>query len=297
MGRTVADPRSRRTPLVVVGIMLLVAGLAGFGVLWYAARHRLDDAIAGLARAPVGCDTVLDFDEGGKYILFIETAGRIDDVRGDCEFDSDFTWGGDDGDTPAAVLTLTNQDGDEIALSRTSGTSYHAGGAVGTAVRKVTIADGGDHILRVDSSDTDFAVAVGRDPNDGVGALRLGALLALLAGLLFGLLLVGLGSRKRTSPVTVERRWDQHNTGVAGWPASPPGFPAPPPTTGTSAAVGPASPPIARMPTAPLPMPPRMPPSTAPSTAPGAAPHRADEPTQLPTPTRWGPPPPPSPGR
>ncbi len=275
--------RERRVPLVAAGLAVAVIGLIVGGGLRFAAAQRLDDAVTGLARATVGCETVLDFDIDGEYIVFIETRGRIDDVRGDCDVADEFEWDGADDDTPSATLTLTDPNGEEMTLRRRGGLSYDSGGFAGTSVRSVVIDEGGDHTLRVVSDDDEFAVAVGRDPNDGVGALRFGAVLVGVTGLLGGLILVVVGLRRGRSSVAATWTWEAPPPMGAGWPSSPPGFPAPPPTTGTSAAVGPMMPPrtppavspASRPPTTPLPVPPLPSP-----------PHRPEPPST----TRWEPP-------
>ena len=78
----------KRRGRVVGGIVVLIVGIGGAIGLWLAANARLDAAVDGLARGPVGCDTVLDFDETGEYVVFIETKGAIGDSRGDCNADS-----------------------------------------------------------------------------------------------------------------------------------------------------------------------------------------------------------------
>ena len=51
-------------------------------------RRCYDDAVAGLAPAPIGCDTTLRFDETGTYTFYIETAGSIGPIDGDCSSDA-----------------------------------------------------------------------------------------------------------------------------------------------------------------------------------------------------------------
>ncbi len=278
-----------RTWLILAGVVVLVVGLAGAAGLWYAAGRRLDDAVAGLARAPVGCDTVLDFDTGGEFILFVETAGTIEGVRGDCNVSGDFEWDGAEGDVPSAVLALTNQDGDEVELSPNAGVSYDSAGSVGSSVRSVTIDETGDHTLRVESSDGMFAIAVGRDPNDGVDTLRRGALAIAVVGSLVGGVLLVLGARRghasaATAPGSATALSTTAPHGPPGWPSSPPGFPEPPPTTGATGAVGPTTAPPIRPPTGPLPVPPGSPATpVGPATPAGPATPRTPA-------EEWGPP-------
>ena len=40
---------------------------------------------AAFARAPVGCETTLDFDRSGEFVLYIETTGQVDGIGGDCD--------------------------------------------------------------------------------------------------------------------------------------------------------------------------------------------------------------------
>ena len=97
---------------LIAGIVVLVVGIVGAVGLWLGANARLDAAVDGLARGPVGCDTVLDFDETGDYVVFIETKGAIDDGRGDCDADTSVDWSSDE--LPAATVTITGPDGDEV---------------------------------------------------------------------------------------------------------------------------------------------------------------------------------------
>ncbi len=256
----------KRRGRVVGGIVVLIVGIGGAIGLWLAANARLDAAVDGLARGPVGCDTVLDFDETGEYVVFIETKGAIGDSRGDCNADSSVDW--TSAELPTATVTLSDPDGNELDIAQDDGIDYDAGGSQGSSIGTVTIEQGGDHLLRVESDDDGFYVSIGRNPNDGVALMRLGALALLVAGLVIGILLLVTGRRRDLPAPEPATTWVP--TGPApGWPASPPGFPAPPPTTGVSGVVvSPNSPPLQR-PGSSLPLPPR--------------PHE-DEPT------RWGPP-------
>src|SRR4051794_40207165 len=135
-----------RRPRVVGAILALVVGLVGAIALWVAADARLDAAVDGLARGPVGCDTVLDFDETGEYVVFIETKGSIGDSRGDCNADTTVDWTGDQ--LPSATVTLSDPDGDELDITQDDGIDYDTGGSKGSSIGTVTIAQAGDHLLR-----------------------------------------------------------------------------------------------------------------------------------------------------
>lgn len=282
---------SRRRQLVV-GAVVLVGCLVAGAVLWVIGGQRRDDAVADLARAPVGCDTTLDFDRAGEFLVFVETRGTLDDIAGDCGAPGPYDL---DGEEPEVRLTLRDADGVEVDLDPARGIEYDSGGYTGELERRVTIAEPGDHVLTVES-DTDavFAVAVGRDPNDGVTLLRWAALGAVIAGLLVGGLLLVLGSRRSGVSSGPEEPWRPDAGSDAGWPVGPPGFPPPPPTTGASAPGGrppwstsPPSPPTASPPSSLPVSPPPVSPPASPPDRPGGPPR--EPPTGEP-PSVWAPP-------
>ncbi len=269
----------RRGGLLAIGIVVLVVGLVGAIGLWIAAGNRLDDAVTGLARAPVGCDTTLDFSETGDFLLFVETQGEIEGVRGDCDVAGEYRVEGDE--PPSVLLSMVDPDGEEVELTARSGPDYDAAGFVGTAVRTASITTTGDHVLRVESEPEAelFVVAVGKDPNDGVGLLRVGAVVAALVGLIVGIVCIVLGARRREpAPTTAGTAWPQTQPA---WPQSPPG--------GSPPGWDPAAPPPAGPPQSWPSQPPAAPP-------PGAGAHGA-QPSAHP-PQDWGgtTPSPPGPG-
>lgn len=278
----------RRNVLRVVAVIAIVVGVIAGVRIWLAADQRLDDAVAGMARAPVGCDTVLDFDADGTYYVFVETKGELDDVRGDCDVDTQIEW--TDDELPAVTLTLVGPEGDEVELESDDGVRYDTGSAAGTSIESVDIETSGDHVMRVESDESGFAIAVGRDPNGGVLPLRLLAVGVAIVGVAIGLVLLLRTRRRRVEPVPAAEMWAPQAGAGPNWPASPPGFPAPPPTTGTTAVVGPPTGPVTAPSVAPLPVPPSRPPS-GPSTGSSSVPSIPGQPSH------WGPPPPPPPGR
>lgn len=236
-------PHRRR---LVAGAVVLVGCLVAGGVLWVVGGQRRDDAVADLARAPVGCDTTLDFDRAGEFLIFVETRGALDDIAGDCGVSGSYDL---DGDAPDVRLAMRDADGAPVDLDPASGIDYDTDAYAGQLERRVTVDEPGDHILTVES-DTGalFAVAVGRDPNDAAALLRWSALGAVIAGLLVGGLLLILGSRRGAASSEPDEPW-QPAPG-ASWPVGPPGFPPPPPTTGASAPAGepPSGPPAGEPP-------------------------------------------------
>lgn len=263
------QPVGRRGWMVVAGIVVLVALLGAAVALWIASGERRADNVAAFARAPVGCDTTLDFEATGTFILYVETSGEFDQLAGEC--DADVRYDRDPDDVPELTLTLLDPNGDTVDIADADSDAYDVDGFVGSATRSVQIEVPGDHVLTVAPTAGDpFAVAIGRSPDQGVALLRWGAAVAAITGLVVGGLLLVLGSRRPPAAPPPSARWAPDGQG---WPASPPGFPVPPPTTG---ATGPAGPPLAA-----------PPPETASPTPVVSAP---DDPPRSP----WAPPPPPS---
>ncbi len=159
---------------------MIVVGLVAAVVMWTVGGTRQTDAVEGFARAPVGCDTTLDFVETGEYFVFIESAGQLDEIRGDCDIEGRYDVGSG---TPDVEITIVDPDGAPVDLDRAVTTlDYDEGGFVGSAAFTIDIAQTDDHVVRVESADDEvFVVAIGRDPADGVAALRLGAVALGLA--------------------------------------------------------------------------------------------------------------------
>ncbi len=233
----VASRRSGR--LVGLGVLVLVGMVIVAGVLWFAGGQRRADNVANFARAPVGCDTTLDFDRTGEFVVFVETTGRLDVLAGACDAALDYDREADDDLAMqlAPGLLLTDPEGSPVDIVVTPGGDYDVDGFVGTASWIVTIDEPGDYVLTVSSIGGDpFAIAVGRSADDGVGPLRLGAVVAVIIGLVVGGALLVVGSRRTFEPEEPSAEW---TPSTPSWPSSPPGFPVPPPTTG---AVGPPTP-------------------------------------------------------
>lgn len=266
-----APGRGRRSR-VIVGLLVVIVGLVGAVVLWLAASARLDSGVDGLARAPVGCDTVLDFDDTGDYLIFVETRGSLgDDVRGDCVAPDDVDR--NSGALPEVTVTVSDPDGAELAVETDDGVDYDTDSAAGASIGRITVEQAGDHLIRVEADDDDFYVSIGHDPTQGVTVMRIGAIAAAVAAVVIGLALIVTGRRRGPVPAESDPNWSP-GPAVAPFPSSPPGFPAPPPTTGVTGVVGPPTgPPVVR-PTSALPTPPSATPLS----------------TEQPEPPRWGPP-------
>jgi hypothetical protein len=242
-------PARRRTGLMAVGALVLAAGVAAGIVMIMASGTNYDDAVQNMARAPIGCTTSLRFDETGTFTVYVETEGSIGEVRGDCpNTDTDYRYRGDR--LPDVELSLTDDGGDEVRLQDEFDTSYDAAGAKGQSIGTVDIEKAGDYALTVTSDAEDFAIAIGKNPKQDASSLRTGGLVALIAGVVLGGLMLALGLRKRNPPTA---------------PPAPAGTVAPygvPPATYTQPAQ-PAAPPAGWPPANPTP--PHVPPSAPPA--------------------------------
>lgn len=199
---------------IVVGSTLIVAGLAVAVVLWIVAGSRRSSAIENLARAPIGCDTTLDFAETGEYLIFVETTGRLEDVRGDCDADGDYEI---TDLRPDVDITLLDPDGEQVDLrARRDDVTYSDNGFVGRSVLSVDITQPDDHVIRVEATDdASFAVAVGRDPGAGVGLLRVIGLVVGVTGLVLGVFLLLVRRRRTADDGAV-------SAATPGWHTTPP---------------------------------------------------------------------------
>ena len=255
---------ARRGGLLGLGVVLLLGGVGTGAALYITSDSQYEDAVKNLQRAPVGCDTEFRFSGTGTFIFYAESKGKIGDLRGDCEnTDTDYSHKG----KIDVDLTLTNSDGDEVDLESASGASYDAGGFKGSEISKLELDDTGTYTLSVSSDDTDFAIAVGRNPKDDADSLKTIAIAAVIAGVVLGLLFIGLGMRRKpAAPAT--GAWNPAGGGnIPGYqpPSGPP--PVAPPTAPSQPAWQPVPPPP-QQPPSPAQVPP--PPPTPPAPAPGS---------------------------
>ncbi len=260
----------------VLGIVLIVIGVVAGVAMWLGAGRRYDDAIAKLAPAPIGCNTTLVFDKTGTYTFFVETKGDVGRIEGDCASDARSY---DVDGVPRVTLTLVDEDGANLDLDRTSGPTYDRDGKQGTGVRSVTIDRTGSYVLTATADDSEAVIRVGHDPSAGVAALRVGAIVALVIGVVGGVVLLVVRPRPRRVPLApvVQPPW-------------PTGLPTQPPL-GPPSANPPVPPPYAPRP--PSVRPPGQPAGQPPWYEPQQRPPGA--PVAEPPPNAW--PPPPSPDR
>jgi hypothetical protein len=184
---------------MIVGELLLLAGIGGGVALYATSGSTYESAVKDMARAPLGCTTTLDFSKAGTFNFFVETTGNTADIGGDCAANGD-SYDRDATDLPTVDLVLTDADDNQIDLDRNDGITYDAAGFVGSSVRSVRIDEPGSYRLQVSSDDENFAIAVGKDPQqDADDQKNLGIGLAAL-GLIVGGGLTLLGLRRKRPP-------------------------------------------------------------------------------------------------
>jgi hypothetical protein len=259
---------NRRTGFLVAGIVVLIVGLIAAVGLWYSAGQRQSDAVRDLARAPVGCDTTLNFEVAGEFLVFLETEGEISAVTGSCVAPGSFGQLGSPRNLPPVRLALTGPDGSDVALDTRTGVDYDSDGSAGQVIRTFVVGTPGDYVLRVEptngSEPAGYAIAIGRDPSNGVQPLQLGAFAAGITGLIVGLSLIAVSRRRGTPEALVPvDPWSS----APEWPTSPPGAQQPPQSAGWEQQPGPPM------------QPPGSPVPTAPTTSPSTS-----------TPSPWSPP-------
>lgn len=267
----VAAPAAKKGKgLVLAGIGLAVVGL-GTGVALIAmSGSAREETVKKFARAPAGCTTTLQFDKRATFTLYLETKGSVDDVEGDCAANGASYDRGDD-DPPRVSLSLFDSADQVVELTAADSPSYSTGGYRGRATQRVRIAEPGTYRLTVTSDATDFAIAVGGDPDVDAASMKTAGIAAAIGGLLLGGLLILLGTRKRRPPVAAANAvpaWQQAPAPVPGYQpqGTVPGYQpqpqyTPPPSYAPAA---PSAPPQWSQPGAPQPptvQPPAAPPS------------------------------------
>ncbi|MEY2580153.1 MAG: hypothetical protein QOE09_2 [Ilumatobacteraceae bacterium] len=232
----------RRKGLMIFGIILFLGGLLGGGAIVAKGMANYKDAVKSLARAPVGCTTTLVFDKPATYTVYIETKGKLGSLSGDCKTNGT-QYNHAAAKLPKYSITLVDSNGKDVPLQRGVSASYDVDGYVGTAVRTVKIDKAGTYRLNVESDETDFAVAIGKNPKDDSDLLTLIGGAVALGGLVLGLLFFVLGlRRRRPAEVPVDIR---NPAGpLPGWPPGPYAG-AMPPAPPTHPGLTPEPPPVA----------------------------------------------------
>jgi hypothetical protein len=209
------------------------------------------------ARAPAGCTTTLEFSKRATFTLYVETKGSAGIGSGSCPGNGASYDRGDD-DLPQVSLSLVDGAGQQVPMSAVTSPTYSAGAFAGQAVQQVAIAEPGSYRLTVTSDATDFAIAVGGDPEADATALVNAGIGAFAVGLLIGGILIALGMRKKAPPAATVPApgWPQTTVGTQGWApqATVPGATsAYPPQPGSGYPPQQAVPPVAPAPPPPPP--------------------------------------------
>jgi len=206
----------------VAGLALIVLGLGAGAALIVLSSSNKEETVKKFARAPVGCTTTLEFDKATTFTLYLETKGAVNDVSGDCEGNGASYDRGQD-DLPTVSLTLVDESDNELSLADGDGSSYSAGDYAGEAYKQVDIDTAGTYRLTVTSEDSDFAIAIGGDPDGDSGTLMIGGIAALVGGVVLGVVVLLLGRRKKATPPQAPG-WQPAPQG--GWPTQPtvPGY-------------------------------------------------------------------------
>jgi len=233
----------RRTGLLITGLVVLLGGLIGGGAVLAKGKSNYEDAVHSLARAPVGCTTTLVFDKADKFIVYIETKGKLAELSGDCNADSGpYNHEGDK--LPKVSMKMLNSGGDEIQMPDATGASYDVDGYAGTQNRSLEITSAGTYRLDVESDDTDFAISIGKNPKDDNDLMMVIGGGIVLAGLIVGVLLILLGLRRRKpAPAILDARNPMGP--LPGWSLTPypTTMPPAPPTLGAPTQQPPPPPP------------------------------------------------------
>lgn len=234
-----APSGARKPVLMVLGGLLLVAGVVAGLALLLKSSSSVEDHVKEMARAPAGCTTSLQFDSTGTFEVFVERTGRVGDLSGGCPASGE-SYDRKGADLPLQTLDLVDSRGRKVGLDDAGNGTYDAGGFRGTRIATVTIADPGEFKLTVtpdDPNDEDYAVSIGKDPTADEGTLRTAGIAALAAGIVIGGLLLILGLRRGTP---VPARPDGPSwTPVSATAPQPSWTPQPPASSAPSAPVDP----------------------------------------------------------
>jgi hypothetical protein len=211
-----APAGQRRKGLLFAGIGIAVAGVVAGGIIAAGAGSTKEETVQKFARAPVGCTTTLEFEKSATFTLFVETKGSAIDVGGDCAGNG-ATYERSSPDLPEVTLALVDEDDNPVELTESTSFSYDTGSFVGQAIQQAVITKPGTYRLTVSSADTDFAIAIGGDPEaDSSTVMAIGGAI-LLVGLLAGAVLIVLGLRRKGGPAAPATP-----PPTAGWTPQPP---------------------------------------------------------------------------
>ena len=183
-----------RTGAIAAALCVLLVGLLGGIAMLLLSGARREATVEGLARAPIGCTTTLDFAKAGSYVVFVETRGTIGAVRGDCpnanrSYDHQ-------GQVPDVEVDLVDLDGSSLVLTADRSITYGEAGFVGSSLARVEVSVAGEYLLTATSDVSDVVVSIGKNPDDAASVLTVGGYVAMAAGLLVGGVMLALALRR-----------------------------------------------------------------------------------------------------
>ena len=273
--------------LGILGLLLVIVGIGGGLALYVVSQARYDDAVDDLVRAPVGCDTTLEFTDTGTFFVFIETRGRLEEIRGDCAAPSTYSRSSDS--APDVTVEMFDDDGGPIEIGDADRITYDTDVFEGESHGQVEIADQGTVVVRVTSPEfdddpggADFVIAVGRNPDDVANPALYGAVAVGIGGIAVGAVLLafsGMRTRRR-------KREPQFPGPTSPWgPGTGYAPPTAPPTGAPPVPVrGPVTPPIWDAPGSPPGQSPGPPATPAPFVPPPVPGEPSAPPLRLPAP-------------
>lgn len=163
--------------------------------------QRDQELIADLVRTPTGCVSTINISATGRYYVYVETKGTIDEV-GPCNNDArDYTF-----DTPPEVsVTLQGAGGDAVDLRPDESIEYNAPDFIGKSVATFVISEPGTFTLVMQSDDSNAVIAVGRNASmtDGLLLISGGSLVLIaLVLLIMAIITTRAGRRARRRAAT-----------------------------------------------------------------------------------------------
>lgn len=163
--------------------------------------QRDQELIADLVRTPSGCVSTIDISATGRYYVYVETKGTINEL-GPCNNDArDFVF-----DTPPEVtVTLQSAGGDAVDLRPDESIEYNAPDFIGKSVATFVISEPGTFTLVMQSADSDAVIAVGRNASMTDGILLISGasiILVALALLILAIIATRASRRARRRAVT-----------------------------------------------------------------------------------------------
>ena len=187
-------PAPGRTGAIAAALCVLLVGLVGGIAMLLLSGARREATVEGLARAPIGCTTTLDFSKAGTFVVFVETRGTIGAVRGDCpnanrSYDHQ-------GQAPDVEVDLVDLGGGALVLTADRSVSYDESGFVGSSLARVDVSVAGEYLLTATSDVSDVVVTIGKDPDDAASVLTVGGYVAMAAGLLVGGVMLAVALRR-----------------------------------------------------------------------------------------------------